>query len=160
MKDDLTLDTEEMNGSTKQDDAVERIQPLMEAYARACGGDREITEETLTDFLADLMHWAKATGEDGDFDDALGSAEMHFSHETDDDDDATPEEMVAAWRAENKDDEANHNYVGRDSGAGPCVTCGDDEAGLLHAFDPYFHEGFHDDAIYEVVVQTQQEDRS
>lgn len=86
MKDDLTEATEAENGSTKQEDAVERIQPLLEEYAAMVGGDGMIGEDTLTDFLADIMHWAKATDEE-DFDASLGSAQMHYSHETDDDED-------------------------------------------------------------------------
>lgn len=67
------------------------------------------------------------------------------------------DKIIAQWRAENADDDANHPYDGPDGpdedGTPPaCLVCGDDQAGLLHAFDPAFPPGFHDEAIYEVAA--------
>lgn len=70
----------------------------------------------------------------------------------------TPEQIVAVWRQENIDDEANHDFEGDvDKPGEKCTTCGDDVAGLLHAFDPGLPQGFHDEAIYEVVSQAEAE---
>ena len=70
------------------------------------------------------------------------------------------EEIITAWRKANKDAAANHDYNGpmqaSSEGDQPvCVVCGDNPAGLLHAFDPAFcgvDEGYFDSAIFEVVT--------
>ncbi len=81
MKDDLTIDTERLNGSTKRDDATERVGVLIDTYAAMVNASDDDSER-LTDLLADLRHWAAATGVD--FDSADSTALMHFEHESDD----------------------------------------------------------------------------
>lgn len=74
MKDEITLDSEELDGITATDAATERIDLIL--------AEQHDQDAALTDLLTDVMHWAKSTGHD--FDAALKSAEMHFSRETDD----------------------------------------------------------------------------
>jgi len=87
-KDDLTLAWEEEQGETKQESAVERLDPLIERYRRDCGGTDEEMQTVLTDLLADLMHWASAQAdeEEVDFETALDSGRMHYDREHDDED--------------------------------------------------------------------------
>lgn len=65
-----------------------------------------------------------------------------------------PECLVQYWRDENSDDDQNHTYVGSDSGTAPCLICGDDAGGLLHAFDPNLGDGYHDEPILEIAIDT------
>lgn len=73
------------------------------------------------------------------------------------------EQKIAAWRAENADDDANHNYQGpllpsSEGDAPQCIECGDSPAGLLHAFDPQFSEGYFDEEILDAYENSREHD--
>lgn len=91
MKDDITQVHEAETGTTKREVAVETIDAVLETYTSIVGKDTPQT--SLSDLLADLMHWAAAyDNEDGDddpvdFASALESAYTHFGFESDDDED-------------------------------------------------------------------------
>lgn len=68
------------------------------------------------------------------------------------------EDLITRWREQNRDDAANHDYspasmVGSDQVF--CLVCSDDAAGLLHAFDPSFPEGYFDEAIFEAQCEVE-----
>ncbi|MEV6791644.1 ATP-binding protein [Streptomyces sp. NPDC051320] len=65
---------------------LQRAAVVLEGYRRAGGGTQTLTpsyavlEESVTDIIADLLHWLAAQG--GDPDDILDRAQMHFEAES------------------------------------------------------------------------------
>ena len=59
------------------EDRVRRADAALSAYSNAPGADQECA---LVDFLADVMHWASAHGQD--FPAALETATGHYDAET------------------------------------------------------------------------------
>lgn len=61
-----------------------------------------------------------------------------------------PEALISEWKDENYNDSENHAYEsGTLFGPGTCAVCGDDEAGLLHAF--HGPDGYYDEAILAAI---------
>jgi hypothetical protein len=90
MKDDITRSREAATGRTTQEEAMDRIGPLWNAYV--CNAHESDPYETvLGDLLADLQHWADY--HHLDWDAALRIGEFHHACESDED---LPEDDGAA----------------------------------------------------------------
>lgn len=152
--DDITEAENTLSGTPKHQSAAERMAPFVAEYSGIVSGDSEPGFTVLGDMLSDLFHYAAWQGYDAR--EVVSRAFTHFDAEQPHQD-YHLERAVAVWLDENRDDPENHAYEGdMNTQTDPCKRCGDNGAGLLHAFDPRFGSDYFSEVILDAFESTKE----